>query len=131
MLKYGPTGALSEYNYNNGVFHGVHYGDFHEDSKAFFELVDKEEEFLLKSVERRRILFDLYNTDLTTEVLDYLMKHLSHISSRILKIAFAAEPKELRRLKHAIKKYKPIPLGCCMFGTDQNEDKAWLVSDNY
>ena len=35
MLKYGPTGALSEYNYKDGVFHGVHYGDFHDDIKAF------------------------------------------------------------------------------------------------
>ena len=76
MLNYGPTGALSEYNYQGGVFHGVHYGDFHGDSKALFELIGKEEEFLLKSPERKRILFDLYYTDLTKEVLDYLMKHL-------------------------------------------------------
>ena len=129
MLKYGPTGALSEYNYKNGVFHGVHYGDFHDDSKGFFELVDKEEEFLLQSVQRRRILFDLYDTDLTKDVIDYLIKHLSHISSRVYKIAFAAEPKELRKLKRAIKKSEPVPLGKCMFGTDQNEDKTWLVSD--
>jgi hypothetical protein len=47
MLNYGPTGALSEYNYQGGVFHGVHYGDFHGDSKALFELIGKEEEFLL------------------------------------------------------------------------------------
>lgn len=131
MLKYGPTGALSEYNFNGGVFHGVHYGDFHDDSKAFFELVDKEEEFLLKSPEKRRILFDLYYTDLTNEVLDYLMQHLSHISSRIYKIAFAAEPDELRKLKRAIKKSQPVPIGCCCFGPDQNDDKTWLVSDNF
>lgn len=131
MLKYGPTGALSEYYYKGGIFHGVHYGDFHDDSIAFFELVDKEEEFLLKSPQRRRILFDLYHTDLTQEVLDYLMKHISHISSKIFKIAFAAEPKELRKLKRAIKKTQPVSLGCCMFGTDQNTDKTWLVSDNF
>lgn len=131
MLKYGPTGALSEYNYQGGVFHGVHYGDFHDDSKAFFELVDKEEEFLLKSPEKRRILFDLYYTDLKNEVLDYLMKHLSHISPRIYKIAFAAEASELRKLKHAIKKAQPVPMGLCMFGTDQNDDKTWLVSDSF
>lgn len=131
MLKYGPTGALSEYNYEGGIFHGVHYGDFHKNSEAFFELVDKEEEFLLKTTQKRRFLFDLYHTDLTKEVLDYLMTHLSHISSRIYKIAFAAESKELRKLKHAIKKSEAIPLACCMFGTDQNQDKTWLVSDTY
>lgn len=131
MLKYGPTGALSEYYYQGGVFHGVHYGDFHRDSKALFELIGKEEEFLLKSPERKRILFDLYHTDLTKEVLDYLMQHLLAIASRIYKIAFAAEPNELRKLKKAIQKSKAVPLGCCRFGTDQNEDKSRLVSDEF
>lgn len=129
MLKYGPTGALSEYHYENGTFHGVHYGDFHDDSEAFFALVDKEEEFLLASPQNRRILFDLYYTNMTDEVLNYLMIHLSHISSRVIKIAFAAEAKELRKLKRAIKKENPIPIGRCMFGEDQNTDKSWLVSD--
>ena len=131
MLNYGPTGALNEYNYQGGVFHGVHYGDFHGDSKALFELIDKEEEFLLKSPERKRILFDLYYTDLTKEVLDYLMKHLLVISSRIYKIAFAAESSELRKLKKAIRKTQAVPLVCCWFGTDQNEDKSWLVSEKF
>ena len=131
MLNYGPTGALSEYNYQGGVFHGVHYGDFHGDSKALFELIGKEEEFLLKSPERKRILFDLYYTDLTKEVIDYLMKHLLVISSRIYKIAFAAEPKELRKLKKAIRKSQAVSIGCCRFGTDQNEDKSWLVSEEF
>ncbi|MDD3335661.1 MAG: hypothetical protein PHI98_09080 [Eubacteriales bacterium] len=128
MLKYGPTGALSEYYYKNGVFHGVHYGDFHQDCSALFELIDQEEAFLLQTDAKRRILFDLYHTDLSSEVLEYLMMHLSHISSRIYKIAFAAQPKELRKLKRAIRKAKPISLELCMFGTDQNEDKTWLVS---
>lgn len=128
MLEYGPTGALSEYHYKNGVFHGVHYGDFHSDCHSLFELIDKEEAFLLKTTSKRRILFDLYDTDLSKEVLEYLMKHLSHISSRIYKIAFAAEPKELRKLERAIKKAKPIALDVCLFGTDQNEDKTWLVN---
>ena len=128
MLKYGPTGALSEYYYKNGVFHGVHYGDFHQDRHALFELIEKEEAFLLQTATKRRILFDLYDTDLSKEVLEYLMMHLSHISSRIYKIAFAAQSKELRKLERAIQKAKPIPPELCMFGTDQNEDKTWLVS---
>ena len=129
MLVYGPTGALSEYQYKGGVFHGVHYGDYHEDSKALFEMVDKEEAYLLKSPQKRKILFDLYYTDLSPEVTAYLVKHISHISSRIIKIAFAAEPEELRKLKRAIKKEAPIPFSCCMFNEDQDTDKTWLVSD--
>lgn len=129
MQRYGPTGALNEYAWEGGIFHGVHYGDFHDDSQALFDLIEKEEAFLLKSPQKRRILFDLYHTDLTDEVLEHLMIHLSNISSRITKVAFAAERRELRKLKRAIKKSQPVPLSYCMFDEDQNTNKRWLVSD--
>lgn len=129
MQRYGPTGALNEYAWEGGISHGVHYGDFHGDSQVLFDLIAKEEAFLLKSPQKRRILFDLYHTDLTDEVLEHLMIHLSHIAPRIIKVAFAAEGKELRKLKRAIKKSQPIPLSYCMFGEDQNTNKSWLVND--
>ncbi|MDD3411540.1 MAG: hypothetical protein PHY12_12105 [Eubacteriales bacterium] len=129
MLVYGPTGALSEYQYKNGVFHGVHYGDYQQDSQALFEMIDKEEAFLLQSPQKRRILFDLYHTALSPEVVDRLVTHVSRVSSRIIKVAFAAERGELRKLKSAMKKNAPIPFERCMFDEDQDTDKTWLVTD--
>ena len=128
MLKYGPTGALSEYAYKGGAFHGVHYGDFHDDSQALFELMNKEEEFLLKSHDKRRILMDFYHMDLTPEVLAYLMTHLEHIASRIHRIAFATDEKSLRKLDRALKKASILPEGCYMLHPDQDTDKTWLVA---
>ena len=131
MLKYGPTGALNEYQYKGGFFHGIHYGGYHNDIKALFKLIDEEEAYILKSIQKRRIMMDLYETDLTPEVLDYLMKHLANMSDRIYKLAFAAEPQSLRKLNRALKKNGSIASGIYFLNPDQETGKTWLVSDNF
>ena len=54
MLKKSPSGALSPYYYKGGYFHGIHYGSYFDDDKALFDIMDKEERFILKSSGQQR-----------------------------------------------------------------------------
>lgn len=130
MLRKSPSGALSPYYYKGGYFHGIHYGSYFSNSDALFDIMDKEEEFILKSPERRRILIDIYETDLTPEVIERFLKHLENIKPRIVKLAIAADRKSLKVLQKAISKKKVLDGLCCYFSTDMEEGKTWLVSDS-
>lgn len=129
MLRKSPSGALSPYYYKGGYFHGIHYGSYFEDSDALFDMMDKEEEFILKSPENRRILIDLYETCLTPAVIERLLIHLENIKPRVVKLAISADKKSIKILKNAISKRKELNGLCCFFSTDMEEGKTWLVSD--
>ena len=79
MMTKSPSGALSPYYYKGGYFHGIHYGSYFDDSQALFSMMEKEEQFILESPNRRRIMLDLYETKITNEVLQQLLKHIKHL----------------------------------------------------
>lgn len=129
MMTKSPSGALSPYYYKGGYFHGIHYGSYFDDSKALFDMMEKEEQFILKSPDRRRIMLDLYETDITQDVLEKLLQHIENLRPRIVKVAFAANRATLKNIQRAIKKEKNLRSVCCYFSTDMEEGKTWLVSD--
>lgn len=129
MMTKSPSGALSPYYYKGGYFHGIHYGSYFDDSKALFDMMEKEEQFILKSPDRRRIMMDLYESDITQDVLEKLLQHIENLRPRIVKVAFAANRATLKNIQRAIKKEKSLRTVCCYFSTDMEEGKTWLVSD--
>ncbi len=130
MLSKSPSGALSPYYYKGGYFHGIHYGSYFSDSAALFDMMKQEEDFILKSPERRRILIDLYETNLTSEVMEHFLTHLEHLGPRIFKLAIATDRKSLKVLKRAIHKREKLEGVCVYFSSDMEEGKTWLVSDH-
>ena len=83
----------------------------------------------MKSPDRRRIMMDLYETDITQDVLEKLLQHIENLRPRIVKVAFAANRATLKNIQRAIKKEKSLRSVCCYFSTDMEEGKTWLVSD--
>lgn len=130
MLKKSPSGALSPYYYKGGYFHGIHYGSCFSNSEALFDMMSKEEEFILKSPECRKILIDLYETNLTPVVMERLLIHMENILPRINRLAIATDKRSLKAIKKAISKKKGLINLCVYFSTDMEEGKTWLVSDS-
>ena len=73
MMTKSPSGALSPYYYKGGYFHGIHYGSYFDNSEALFAMMKEEENFILKSPSQRRIMIDLYETNITKEVLEKII----------------------------------------------------------
>jgi hypothetical protein len=65
MITRSPSGALSPYYYKGGYFHGIHYGSYFDDMDAFLLMMADEEQFILRSPEKRRLMIDLYETNIT------------------------------------------------------------------
>lgn len=124
-----PSGGLSPYYYKGGYFHGIHYGSFFTDEAALLSLIKEEELFILKSPQTRKILMDFYETDLSPNIIENIIHHITTLKPRIAKLAIATDKKSLRRLKQAIKRAKIIDDGFIFFCTDMEEGKTWLVSD--
>ena len=129
MSGKSPSGALSPYYYKGGYFHGIHYGSYFDDAESLYRMIEKEERFILESPERRRIMIDLYETSLTPEVLEAVIRHIGRLSPRIVKLSIAADRKSLRVLRCAMKKAGVLDDGRYYLCTDMEEGKTWLVSD--
>lgn len=127
MITKSPSGALSPYYYKGGYFHGIHYGSYFDDLGALRSMITEEEAFILKSPERRRILIDLYETNLSIQTIDALMEHITRIRPRVVKLAISSDTKSLRQLKKAVQKGTPFEKGQLYFCTDMEEAKTWLV----
>lgn len=76
MLKKSPSGALSPYYYKGGYFHGIHYGSYFDDMDSLRDMMHKEESFIMSSPEKRRIMIDLYETNLTKEMIWEFAQHI-------------------------------------------------------
>ena len=129
MITKSPSGALSPYYYNGGSFHGIHYGSYFDDSEGLLSMIGREEAFILKSPQKRRILIDLYETDLTKELTETLAEHIEKIRPRIVKLAITTEKRSLRKLQKALHKKAALNSGQLYFCTDMEEAKTWLVHD--
>lgn len=129
MITRSPSGALSPYYYKGGYFHGIHYGSYFDNSDALLSMINEEENFILKSSERRRILIDLYETNLSKALIGKIVGHIEKISPKIVKLAISSDKKSLRQLRKAIVNGTSLGKGKLYFCTDMEEAKTWLVSD--
>lgn len=130
MMTKSPSEALSPYYYKGGYFHGIHYGSYFGNAEALEDMMKREEEFILKSCEKRRIMIDLYETELSPRVLEALEQHLIHLCPKIVKLAFATDRKGLRVIRKMIRRCRQLENLCCYYSTDMEEGKTWLVSDS-
>lgn len=129
MITKSPSGALSPYYYKNGYFHGIHYGSYFDDKEALFSMMEKEEVFILSSPEKRRILIDFYETNLSKITIEKIVQHIERLRPKIIKIAIASDKKSLWLLQKALNRAKAIDKGLLYFSTDMEDGKTWLVSD--
>ncbi len=129
MLTKSPSGALSPYYYKGGYFHGIHYGSYFDDVESFLSIMLEEENFILSSPQRRRIIIDLYETNLTKSTLDKFVTHIERIKERIVKLAISCEKKKLLEIKKALYCSSSLEKGLMYFTPDMEDGKTWLVSD--
>lgn len=130
MMTKSPSGALSPYYYKGGYFHGIHYGSYFDNEDEIIDMIGKEEEFILKSPDRRRVMMDLYETELTDRVIERLCNQFVILEEKIVKLAVATDKKNLKKLRSALKKANNSLYLRSYFCTDMEEGKTWLVSDN-
>jgi len=131
MSTTSPSGALSPYYYKGGYFHGIHFGNYRDDAEAFRDMMAREEAFILSSSERRRILVDLYDTDLPVDVLADFVEHIERLRPRIVKLAVSADRRTLNRIRRALFRGCHLGRGQMCFTPDMEEGKTWLVSDGF
>ena len=129
MLKKSPTGALSPYYYKGGYFHGIHYGSLGNQMDKLMELMAAEEKFILNSSEKRRLMIDLYETNLTSAALADFTAHIRRISDRIIKLGISADKKTLGAVRRALLNDGALGKGQMYFAPDMEETKTWLVTD--
>ncbi len=129
MLQMSPSGALSPYYYKGGYFHGIHYGSYFDDMNALMNMMKQEETFIMKSPEKRRIMIDLYETNLTSDMLSEFAEHILRMRERIFKLSIAGDKKTLKLVRKVLIKYNTLSLGQMYFCTDMEDGKTWLVSD--
>lgn len=129
FMTKSPSGALSPYYYKGGYFHGIHYGSYFNDTDALLSMMAEEETFILRSPERRRILIDLYETNINT-VLSEFIAHIERLSTngKIHKLAISGDRKTLRTIRRALFSSCSLPKGCMYFSPDMEDGKTWLVS---
>ena len=124
MITKSPSGALSPYYYKGGYFHGIHYGSYFNDSDALLFMMKKEEEFILKSPEKRRILIDLYETTLTKALTEKITEHINRLRPNIVKLAITATPKNLHKLHKALTRNTPQLPGRRKTGSRRPNERA-------
>lgn len=130
MMTKSPSGALSPYYYKGGYFHGIHFGSYFDHEAELFDMMEQEETFILKSNEKRRVLIDLYETDMSEKVLERLMQHILLMKQNVIKLAIATDRRSLKKIEKSLRKQTDLNDVCCYFGTDMEECKTWLVSDH-
>lgn len=94
-------------------------------------MMEKEEVFILSSPEKRRILIDFYETNLSNIVMEKIVQHIERLRPKIIKLAIASDKKSLRLLRKSMNRAKAIDKGLLYFSTDMEDGKTWLVSDNF
>lgn len=121
-----PSGALSPYYYKGGYFHGIHYGSYFDNRSAFLEMMAAEEAFIMHSPEKKRLMIDLYETDVAAALPEFIA-HIERLYSqgRIFKLALSCEKKKRRMLEKALNGI--LPPGYIYFSADMEEAKTWLV----
>ncbi len=127
MLQKSPSGALSPYYYKGGYFHGIHYGSYFGDMDALFAMMRQEEAFILKSPEKRRLMIDLYETNLSPAMLREFGEHIGRMRGRIVKLAACGDRKTLKAVRRVLTQTGALGAGQMYFCADMEEGKTWLV----
>ena len=130
MLKKSPSGALSPYYYKGGYFHGIHYGSYFNDMDSLRDMMSQEESFIMSSPEKRRIMIDFYETNLTDSMILEFVMHIGRMSSRIVKLAIAGDKKYIKPISKELIKDNVLNKGQIYVCSDMEEGKTWLVSDS-
>jgi len=129
MMTKSPSGALSPYYYKGGYFHGIHYGSYFDDMHSLRDMMAREEAFILRFPEKRRILIDLYETNMTSDMLADFAAHIKRLRAKITKLAISADKKSLKTIRRALYRGCSLEKGKMCFTPDMEEGKTWLVSD--
>lgn len=129
VIRKSPSGALSPYYYKGGYFHGIHYGSYFYDEEALFDMMQNEEDFIIRAKQPRRILIDLYETDINACVLEHLRLHLIALKDYIIKLAIATDRSSIKKIKKMFARDEKLQEICVYFHPDMETGKTWLVSD--
>jgi hypothetical protein len=97
---------------------------------AFKSMMGTEEDFIIKSPETRRIMIDLYETNMIPNALSDFVAHIERLSPRIIKLAISANRNRLKIIRRALFKGCSLGKGQMYFTPDMEEGKTWLVSDS-
>lgn len=130
MLKKSPSGSVYPYYFMGGELHPLHYGSYFTDKKRLFEIINAEEEFILKSsgTNNRNVWIDLYETTLDNETINFLVDHLTKIEIKIFKLCLVGcSPKDTLKISK-IMKHKNIDLfSKIKYFNDPEDAKMWLI----
>lgn len=130
MLQKSPSGSLCPYYYMGGELHPLKYGSYFNDKTKLFEVIQAEEDFILKSTgtKNRRIWVDLYETDIDEEVIETLVSHIQAISNKIHKICLVGcETTTFKRIRTKMKKQKIDIHSQIKHFADPEKAKQWLI----
>ncbi len=83
----------------------------------------------MRSPAKRRIMIDLYETNLTSDILSEFAEHISRMCDRISKLSIAGNPKTIKSVRKVLVRYKILSLGQMYFCEDMEDGKTWLVSE--
>ncbi|MNB86899.1 hypothetical protein D3C75_338600 [compost metagenome] len=127
MIVKSPGGSIFPYYYKGGEIHCLKYGSFHTDSKALFDLMKAEEAFILGQPKRLAIWVDLYETQLTKEVMVELSGNLIRLQSHIIKLAIVGNYFSRHRLHRYLRKHAGQATVAIQYYDDPEDAKTWLV----
>lgn len=126
MIQKSPSGSYCPYYYKGGELQPLHYGSFHSDFERLSEIMDAEEEFILKSHGGRKVWIDLYETDKTDAFYEKLTTHLCAIAHKIHKLALCGCKRREQRIINKMLVQKGCGLVIRYFD-DPEIAKDWLV----
>ncbi|WP_231574833.1 hypothetical protein [Paenibacillus sp. FSL R7-0273] len=103
------------------------YGSFHTDSNSLFELMKAEEAFILGQPKRLAVWVDLYETQLTKEVMLEFAGNMTRLEPRIRKLAVVGNYFSRHRLHRYLRKHADPFTAPIQYYDDPEEAKTWLV----
>lgn len=130
MLKKSPSGSLCPYYYMGGELHPLKYGSYFDNKKQLFEIINAEEEFILKSsgTNNRRIWIDLYETTVDDEVAEVLVRHLQAIRHKVFNLCLVGcSPTAQREIKKKMKSAEMDLYYVTRYFDDPEIAKQWLL----
>ena len=123
-----PGGSNFPYYYKGGELHSFKFGSFFKDEKGLLEVMQAEEEFLMKSGRRIGVWVDFYETRMTDTVLGEFLQSIDRLQPRITKLAIVGlssmDKKQYRRLEKKLGIKFSIPV---QFYNNPETAKTWLV----